>query len=54
VAQLPLFESSEWIVEDDERGRITYSPRFVEATTAAAWFAELRGRGGGREMRRGM
>jgi len=42
VAQLTLFESSNWIVENDERGRITYEPRFVDAATAAAWFAELR------------
>jgi alkylated DNA repair dioxygenase AlkB len=26
---------------DDERGRITYSPAFVDADTAQAWFTEL-------------
>ena len=54
MAQLPLFESSEWIVEDDERGRIVYAPRFIEAATAAAWFAELRVGVSWREMRREM
>ena len=42
MAQLPLFESSEALLADDERGRITYTPRFVDAETAAAWFSELR------------
>jgi alkylated DNA repair dioxygenase AlkB len=42
MAQLTLFESSEKLLADDERGRIVYTPRFVDAATAAAWFAELR------------
>ncbi len=42
MTQLPLFESSEARLADDERGRITYTPAFVDADTAAAWFAELR------------
>jgi alkylated DNA repair dioxygenase AlkB len=54
VAQLTLFESSDWIVENDERGRITYAPRFIDAVTAAAWFAELRAGVGWRGMRREM
>ena len=54
MAQLPLFESSEWIVENDERGRIVYAPGFIEAATAAAWFAELRVGVSWREMRREM
>lgn len=54
MAQLTLFESSRWIVEDDERGRITYTPRFIDAATAAAWFAELRAGVSWREMRREM
>jgi alkylated DNA repair dioxygenase AlkB len=54
VAQLPLFESSEWTLENDERGRIAYAPRFIEAATAAAWFAELRVGVRWREMRREM
>jgi alkylated DNA repair dioxygenase AlkB len=42
MPQLNLFESRETVLVDDERGRITYDPRFVDAVTAAAWFAELR------------
>jgi alkylated DNA repair dioxygenase AlkB len=54
VAQLTLFESSDRILVDDERGRITYTPRFIDAATAAAWFAELRAGVSWREMRRHM
>ncbi len=54
VAQLTLFESGDRIVADDERGRITYEPRFVDATTAAAWFAEFRGAVSWRGLRREM
>lgn len=43
MPQLALFDSSEVLLADDERGRIAYTPRFVAATTADAWFAELRG-----------
>ena len=42
VAQLELFDSSQGILADDERGRITYTPGFVDAETAQAWFTELR------------
>ena len=42
MSQLTLFESGETVLADDERGRITYTPRFLDAATAAAWFAELR------------
>ena len=42
VAQLSLFESSESVLADDERGRIAYRPRLVAGPVAAAWFAELR------------
>jgi alkylated DNA repair dioxygenase AlkB len=42
MPQLPLFESCEALLADDERGRITYMPNFVDFDTAAAWFAELR------------
>jgi alkylated DNA repair dioxygenase AlkB len=42
MAQLSLFDSRETVLTDDERGRIVYTPRFVDAATAAAWFAELR------------
>lgn len=42
MSQLTLFDSADTVLADDERGRITYTPRFVDADTAAAWFAELR------------
>lgn len=54
MAQLTLFESGDRIVADDERGRITYEPRFVDAATAAAWFAELREAVSWRGLRREM
>jgi alkylated DNA repair dioxygenase AlkB len=54
VAQLSLFETTGRTLADDERGRITYTPRFVDAATATAWFAELRARVPWREMRRQM
>jgi alkylated DNA repair dioxygenase AlkB len=41
VSQLKLFDSCEGILADDERGRITYTPGFVGAETAQAWFTEL-------------
>jgi alkylated DNA repair dioxygenase AlkB len=42
MPQPTLFDSSEMLLADDERGRIAYTPRFVDAAIAAAWFAELR------------
>ena len=42
MPQLTLFDSKETVLADDERGRIAYTPRFVDAATAEAWFAELR------------
>jgi alkylated DNA repair dioxygenase AlkB len=42
MSQPTLFESSDAILADDERGRIAYTPGFVDAGTAQAWFAELR------------
>jgi alkylated DNA repair dioxygenase AlkB len=42
MSQLVLFSSSDWILADDERGRITYQSAFVDPATADAWFAELR------------
>lgn len=42
MTQLALFDSSELILADDERGRISYTPHFVDAPDAEAWFAELR------------
>lgn len=42
MPQLTLFDSDETVLTDDERGRIVYTPRFVESAKAHAWFAELR------------
>jgi alkylated DNA repair dioxygenase AlkB len=42
MSQLTLFDSSEILLADDGRGRIAYTPRFVDAATAEAWFTELR------------
>ena len=42
MAQLSLFDSGERLLTDDDRGRITYIPGFVDAATAAAWFTALR------------
>src|SRR5438105_7940983 len=42
MPQLTLFDSRETVLADDERGRISYTPRFVDADIAEAWFAELR------------
>lgn len=42
MPQLTLFDSSETRLVDDERGRIAYTPRFVDAATAEAWCHELR------------
>jgi alkylated DNA repair dioxygenase AlkB len=41
VSQLKLFDSCQGALADDERGRITYTPGFVDAETAQAWFTEL-------------
>jgi alkylated DNA repair dioxygenase AlkB len=45
MPQPTLFDAEESVLVplvDGERGRVTYAPRFVDAETAAAWFAELR------------
>jgi alkylated DNA repair dioxygenase AlkB len=42
MSQLTLFESSETRLADDERGRVVYTPRFIDADTADSWFKELR------------
>ena len=42
MSQLTLFDLSDTLLADDERGRITYTPGFVDAGTARAWFEELR------------
>jgi len=42
VAQRSLFESGAGALADDERGTIAYTPAFVPAAVAEAWFQELR------------
>ena len=42
MPQPSLFDDDDPALVDDERGRITYTPGFVDAATADAWFAELR------------
>jgi len=42
VSQLTLFDSPETLLVDEERGRVVYTPGFLDPETAAAWFAELR------------
>jgi len=54
MGQLTLFDSSDTLLADDERGRIAYTPCFVDAATAEAWFAELRNAVSWRSERRMM
>jgi alkylated DNA repair dioxygenase AlkB len=42
MPQLALFGSDDIIVTDDDRGRIVYTPHFVDAPTAQRWFEQLR------------
>ena len=44
MVQPTLFDAdvSELVLTDDTRGRVVYEPRFVDRSTADAWFAELR------------
>ena len=42
MAQLSFFDSDERLLVDDERGKVTYIPGFIDAATAASWFTELR------------
>jgi alkylated DNA repair dioxygenase AlkB len=42
MSQLTLFDSADTVLVEDERGRVTYTPRFVDHATAEEWFAELR------------
>jgi alkylated DNA repair dioxygenase AlkB len=42
MPQLPLFQARETVLVDDPTGRIAYTPDFVAAPAAKAWFAELR------------
>ena len=43
MPQLSLLEAGETVFVDDATGRIAYTPAFVDADRAAAWFAELQG-----------
>jgi alkylated DNA repair dioxygenase AlkB len=54
VSQLKLFDSCQGKLADDERGRITYTPGFVDAATARDWFDELRRGVTWRSLRREM
>jgi alkylated DNA repair dioxygenase AlkB len=54
VSQLKLFGSCQGILVDDERGRITYIPGFVDGETAQSWFTELRREVKWRSQRREM
>jgi alkylated DNA repair dioxygenase AlkB len=42
MAQLTLFGAGDVVITDDRRGRIVYTPAFVDAATAARWFEDLR------------
>ena len=42
AAQRSLFETGAGVLADDERGTIAYTPAFVPAAVAEAWFQELR------------
>jgi alkylated DNA repair dioxygenase AlkB len=42
MSQPTLFDATERMLADDRRGRITYTPGFVDAATAQEWFVELR------------
>jgi alkylated DNA repair dioxygenase AlkB len=52
--QLALFEPGYQLLADDERGRISYTPGFVDTATAEVWFAELRAGIPWRALRRQM
>ena len=55
MAQMPLFGSErETVLVDDARGRIVYTPGFLPADTARAWFAEVRERVPWKAQRRRM
>ena len=54
MPQLPLFGDAGGVLADDERGRIDYTPGFVDAEQARSWFAQLRAEVGWRTDRRQM
>ena len=53
-AQLTLFESTDTVLTDDERGRIAYTPRFMNPATVDAWFSAIRDGVDWRALRRTM
>ena len=42
MAQLTLFETTDTVLADDGRGRITYTARVVDVDTSREWFEKLR------------
>ncbi len=42
MAQLTLFKTTDTVLADDERGRITYTARLVDVDTSREWFEKLR------------
>jgi alkylated DNA repair dioxygenase AlkB len=54
IGQLSFFEPPRGVLIDDERGRVTYEPDFVDAARAAVWFDELRTAANWRTHRRRM
>jgi alkylated DNA repair dioxygenase AlkB len=42
MPQLALFDPRDEVLADDARGRITYTPGFLPADLARAWFEEIR------------
>jgi len=54
MSQLTLFDAAEVRLVDEARGRVVYTPGFVDAETAAAWFAAVRAGVGWRSERRMM
>jgi len=54
MAQLGLFERGDDVLADGPLGRVTYTPKLIDAARAAAWFDELRERVTWRSERRMM
>ena len=42
MSQFSLFDPIDRVLADDERGRIEYTPAFIDAGTAECWFTQLR------------
>jgi alkylated DNA repair dioxygenase AlkB len=42
MSQLTLLDAGEALLVDGDRGRVRYTPRFVDPRSAERWFAELR------------